>query len=230
MNKQDLEQSWARTEELLNEAAAFVQQSDSENLVQYKEYLDHNELELAMDELLFIGKEAGYPSTFFLHLKLAAQNMGLTERAKEIDLIVSMSGWGDPRCGVWNAFHDGEITIAEREAPEVIVMFVSIPYVRRRIQPLGDSFRLRLGGFRGLVLDNEIGSTHSDIEDLEGLIILECLSDTMPVIIQVASGKLMLDFDSLEICLDNGQAISAEEIYRAYDAYWDEWSKKSKQV
>lgn len=141
-----------------------------------------------------------------------------------------MSEWDDPRFGIWNAFHDGEITIAEREAPEILVMFVSIPYVRRRIQPLGDSFRLRLGGFRGVVLANEIGDTDSDIEDLEGLVILNCLSDTMPVIIQVASGKLMIDYDSLEICLDTGQVISAEEIYHAYEAYWDEWSKQNKQV
>lgn len=51
-----------------------------------------------------------------------------------------MSAWDDPRFGIWNALHDGEITIAVREATDVVVMFVSIPYVRRRIEPLGDSF------------------------------------------------------------------------------------------
>jgi hypothetical protein len=40
----------------------------------------------------------------------------------------------------------------------------------------------------------------------------------------------MLDFVSLEISLDTGQPISPEEVYRAYDEYWDEWSKKSEQV
>jgi hypothetical protein len=56
MNKQDLEQSWARTKKFLNRAAALVPQSDSKNLVQYNEYLDYNELELAMDELLKRGR------------------------------------------------------------------------------------------------------------------------------------------------------------------------------
>jgi hypothetical protein len=88
MNKQNLEQSWTRTEKFLNEAASLVPPGDSKKLVQYKEYLGHNELELAMDEIFYLGKESGYPSAFFSHLKLAAQNMGLTERVKEIELIV----------------------------------------------------------------------------------------------------------------------------------------------
>jgi hypothetical protein len=141
-----------------------------------------------------------------------------------------VSASDDPRFNIWNALHDGEITIAERETPEVLVLFVSIPYVRRRIPPLGDSFRLRLGGFRGMVFDNEIGDTSSEVEDLEGLEILECLSDTMPVMIQVTAGKLMLDFNSLEISLDSGQPITYEEIVRAARDYWDEWSKRSQQV
>jgi hypothetical protein len=74
----------------------------------------------------------------------------------QLRLVRPVSATDDPRFSIWNALHDGEITIAEREAPEVLVLFVSIPYVRRRIPPLGDSFRLRLGGFRGMVFDDEI--------------------------------------------------------------------------
>jgi hypothetical protein len=145
-------------------------------------------------------------------------------------LVRPVSIWDDPRFGIWSALHDGEITIAERETPDTLLLFVSIPYIRRRIEPLGDSFRLRLRGFRGMTYDNEIGDTYSELEDLEGVEILKCLSETMPVIIQAAGGKLMLDFDSLEISLDTGRPISIEEICRASEEYWNEWRKKTQQV
>jgi hypothetical protein len=135
---------------------------------------------------------------------------------------------GDPRLDIWNVLHDGEITIMHRESPDVVVMFVSIPYVRRRIQPLGDAFRLRLSGFRGMHFDNGIGGTYSEPREIEGYEILESLSDSMPAKIQL--GTLTLDFDSLEISLDTGQPISAEEVYRASEDYWNEWSAKHQQV
>jgi len=139
-----------------------------------------------------------------------------------------MSAWDDPRFGIWNALHDGEITIAVHEAPDVVVMFVSIPYVRRRLRPLGDSFRLRLRGFRGMVFANDIRDPpETELETIESYVILEAKSDTMPATIQLAQGTLMLDFDSLEISLDTGQPISAEEVYRAYEDYWAEWSKRN---
>ena len=107
-----------------------------------------------------------------------------------------------------------------RESPDVLTMFVNIPYVRRRIQPLGDSFRLRLLGFRGMVFANDIRDPpETEIEYVEGYEILEAKSDTMPATIQLAEGTLMLDFDSLEISLDTGQPISPEEVYRAYHEY-----------
>jgi hypothetical protein len=151
--------------------------------------------------------------------------------AADLLLVRPVSASNDPRFGIWNALHDGEITIMAREQPDSLIMFVSIPYVRRRIQPLGDSFRLRLGGFRGMAFSYGSGDeTYSDLDYVEGFEILEAKSDTMPATIQLAEGTLMLDFDSLEISLDSGQPISAEEVYRAYEEYWDEWSKKAQQV
>jgi hypothetical protein len=145
-------------------------------------------------------------------------------------LVRPMSAWDDWRFGIWNALHDGEITVVARDEPDSLIVFVSIPYVRRRIEPLGDSFRLRLAGFRGMHFDNGIGDSYSELEDIEGLEILETKSDKMPAEIQCAQGTLTLDYDSLEISLDSGQPISPEEVYRAYQEYWDEWSKKTQQV
>jgi hypothetical protein len=137
---------------------------------------------------------------------------------------------GDPRLDIWNVLHDGEITVMHRESPDVLVMFVSIPYVRRRIQPLGDSFRLRLGGFRSMHFENSIGDTSSELDYVEGYEILDILSETMPAKIQLAEGTLTLDFDSLDISLDSGQPVTYEEILHVAQDYWDEFAARTKQV
>ena len=136
----------------------------------------------------------------------------------------------DSRLEIWNVLHDGEITVTHHETSDVVIMFVSIPYVRRRIEPLGDSFRLRLSGFRNMRFDNNVGDICSELREIEGYEILEVLSESMPAKIQLAQGTLTLDFDSLEISLDTGQPIGAEEIYRASEQYWNEWSANHPQV
>jgi hypothetical protein len=136
----------------------------------------------------------------------------------------------DPRFDIWDVVHDGEITVVAREESDVIIMFVSIPYVRRRMAPLADSFRLRLGGFRSVNFSNDIGDSYSGLEDVEGLEILETLSDTMPVRIQVTEGTLTIDFDSLDISLDSGQPISYEAVWRVAEDYWTEFAARTKQV
>jgi hypothetical protein len=136
---------------------------------------------------------------------------------------------GDPRLDIWNVLHDGEITVTAREAADVAIIFVSIPYVRRRIAPLGDSFRLRLGGFRGMHFENSIGDTDSELEEIEGYEILDILSDMMPAKIQLTQGTLTLDFDSLEMSLDSGQPVAYEEVLRVAQDYWDEFAR-TKQV
>src|SRR5947209_16962422 len=137
----------------------------------------------------------------------------------------------DPRRDIWNVLHDGEITIMHRESADVVVMFVSIPYVRRRIQPLGDSLRLRLGGFRGMAFSYDIDQkTFTELDYIEGFEILNSLSDTMPAMIQLAEGKLMLDFHSLDITLDSGQSVTYEQVRRVAQDYWDEFAARTKQV
>ena len=137
---------------------------------------------------------------------------------------------GDPRLDIWNVLHDGDITIVHRDAPDVVIMFVCIPYLRRRIQPLGDSFRLRLGGFRGIHFANDIGDTSSDLDYVEGYEILDILSETMPAKIQLAEGTVTLDFDTLDISLDSGQPIEYERVLRVAQDYWHEFAARTKQV
>ena len=44
---------------------------------------------------------------------------------------------------IWNVLHDGKITAVQQDG-ETLTMFVSIPYLRRRMKPIGDSFVLTL--------------------------------------------------------------------------------------
>jgi len=87
----------------------------------------------------------------------------------------------DPRIEIWNTLHDGEITVVAMEGDSAVI-FVSIPYIRERISPLGDSFVLRLAGFRYLELADIGGKKQSsDLADLSksGIEILSCDSESI---------------------------------------------------
>jgi hypothetical protein len=133
----------------------------------------------------------------------------------------------DARIAIWNTLHDGEITVVAKDCAD-LVMFVSIPYVRERLKPLGDSFALRLKGFRTFeLLDSEGRKKSSDLqEDLarNGIEILSAESETMPVKIATTMGYLVLDFDDIEITLDTGRIVPYEEVLQASTEYWAEWS------
>jgi len=138
----------------------------------------------------------------------------------------------DLRFAVWNELHDGEITVLAQEEPGTLTMFVNIPCVRQRLQPLGDSFRLRLYGFRSIKFLNDIGDSSSDLSDIaeSQLIIISALGETLPVQIEVAQGTLVIDFDSLDIALDSAQLISHRQLASASEEYWDAWEARHKEV
>lgn len=83
MASQDLRSSWATTSRHLiaskghlpsplpNEALDALQQMD--------EFLNHNELELALEEAEFLGNLCHSPPAFWAELRRAAENMGLSE-------------------------------------------------------------------------------------------------------------------------------------------------------
>jgi hypothetical protein len=57
---------------------------DGGSLAQYEEWLDHNELELALDELADLGWANRSPQEFWECLGQAAGNMGLHECAARL--------------------------------------------------------------------------------------------------------------------------------------------------
>lgn len=83
MNKR-LEKQWKVTIAVLNEARSSLQESEEiEKFInEYEEFLEHNELELALDMLEEAGLEARHkPSRdFWFNLKKAAEIMGLENR------------------------------------------------------------------------------------------------------------------------------------------------------
>jgi hypothetical protein len=137
----------------------------------------------------------------------------------------------DPRVAIWNNLHDGEITVMGRSASELAI-FVNIPYVRKRFKPAGDSFLLRLRGFRAIeYVDYEGNNRTSDPDEIEnrGIEILSTQSSGVPVKISTTQGYLNLDFDVLEIFLDTGQQVEFEAVGLACREYWDEWEAQAGQ-
>lgn len=138
----------------------------------------------------------------------------------------------DHRIAIWNTLHDGEITVVSREDDGTFVMFVNIPYIRSRLDPLGDSFVLKLGGLRGMEFVNYDGESIPFDEELE-LIQIEILStnsENMPVSIATTDGFLKLDFETLKIYLDTGQEIPYSDVLDAAEDYWNEWKVKAKKA
>jgi hypothetical protein len=137
----------------------------------------------------------------------------------------------DKRIQIWNILHDGEMTAISEEDGESLTMFVSIPYLRRRLQPLGDSFVLTLEGLKRLEFRNFDGTTTPLREqiDIGSPEILSTESESMPVRIETTMGQLILDFQSIRFALDTGQEIAYETIEKVCDEYWTEWKAKAEQ-
>ena len=138
----------------------------------------------------------------------------------------------NPRIAIWNTLHDGQITVAVREEASV-QLFVSIPYLRSRLLPLGDSFSLRLSGVRSFEFsDYEEKKKTSVLADIamSGIEILSTDSTAMPIKIATTQGFLILDFDDLEIRLDTGETVGYDAVYAACQQYWDEWSAKAEKA
>lgn len=132
---------------------------------------------------------------------------------------------------IWNVLHDGDIT-AISEDGDALTMFVSIPYLRRRLKPLGDSFVLTLAGVRQAECRDFDGATSSLREELDigTPEIIKTESESMPVTIETTMGQLILDFQSIRFALDTGQSVDYETIEKVCQEYWTEWQAKAEQA
>jgi hypothetical protein len=138
----------------------------------------------------------------------------------------------DKRIQIWNILHDGEITAVSGDDAETLTMFVSIPYLRRRLKPLGDSFVLTLSGLSCVEFHNFDGTPSSLREELDigSPEILSTESESMPVSIATTLGQLTLDFQNISFALDTGQNIEYEAIEKVREEYWTVWNAKADQA
>ena len=86
MDRKDLEKSWRKTKRLLEAAREQLPKDvaaseEGWSIQQYEEWVAHNELELAFDELEGLGNENNCGRGFWLQLHAAAENMGLLDKA-----------------------------------------------------------------------------------------------------------------------------------------------------
>ena len=130
----------------------------------------------------------------------------------------------DRRIQIWNILHDGEITAISGEGSDILTTFVSIPCLRRRLDPLGDSFVLTLSGITRLEFHDFDGTRETLQEQLDigSPEILSSESDSMPVSIATSLGQLTLDFQSISFALDTGRAVEYEAIEMGCEEYWTE--------
>jgi hypothetical protein len=137
----------------------------------------------------------------------------------------------DTRISVWNLLHDGELTAVFEETGAARV-FVSIPYLRRRMMPLGDSFVLTLSGVTRMEFHAFDGSTSTLRETIEvgRPEILSTESASMPVTVDTTMGRLILDFESICFALDTGESIEYDAMEKACEEYWAEWEAKAEQT
>ena len=129
---------------------------------------------------------------------------------------------------IWNILHDGEITAVEENKNGVYTIFINIPYLRRRIRPLGDSFVLMLSGVRQIMFQDIDGTTSTLEDELEISTpeILKTDSEVMPINVATTAGTLILDYESIDFKLDTGHSVRFETIEAACREYWDEWRKR----
>jgi hypothetical protein len=86
MEPDELEDSWRRTRKRFERAVALLSVPAAERaaLDSYRENLEHNELELALDDLEEAGHRGIQPPEFWEHLRWAAENMRLLDRAQTL--------------------------------------------------------------------------------------------------------------------------------------------------
>ena len=134
----------------------------------------------------------------------------------------------DERIAIWNLLHDGEITVASQTS-DALTLFINIPYLRRRFEPIGGSFVLKLNGVTAIRFLNFDGKPEALDEQMQSgrPEILSTESEAMPVVINTTMGQLTLDFERVELALDTGSTISFQALDQAAVAYWNEWEEKA---
>lgn len=138
---------------------------------------------------------------------------------------------------IWNLLHDGTITEITGVVPGDVHLAIEIGYLRERFPDPGDRIGLTLHGctsFRYQLLENSpacsdpafpltnfaaIASNRPEIRHAKDW--------TNPRVVECSEGDLVLSADSFSLALDNGRAISFEDLSQVAEAYWTAFAKNS---
>jgi hypothetical protein len=131
---------------------------------------------------------------------------------------------------IWNLLHDGLLSLFIEEDSSSITAFVHIPYIRRRISPIGVCFVLKLSGVKSCTFKDFDGNEESisKIFNSNSPDILNVESEEMPITISTTFGTLILEYESVNVYLESGLEIDYETISNACSEYWEEWGSKNK--
>jgi hypothetical protein len=96
MNREDLEASWRRTRAHLAAGAGCAEAEGTalHELKGYRAFLDHNELELALNELEAVAETRPQSPQFWTHLRDAAEEMNLVSRVVSLRYRIAGATWG----------------------------------------------------------------------------------------------------------------------------------------
>ena len=103
MSDPKLVKSWKITETLLERARRSLpaghEQEHAARLIQYWEFLEHNEFELALDVLEDVGHRISARGGFWRDLERAAENMGMVDRLPALRKAFSEAPVEPPKSG-----------------------------------------------------------------------------------------------------------------------------------
>ncbi|MEJ2657334.1 MAG: hypothetical protein P8012_09050 [Desulfobacterales bacterium] len=122
----------------------------------------------------------------------------------------------------WNVFHDGYLIDITGEFPGKISLKIEIEYIRKKFKPEGKSFIVTLHGFKHLYFlkDGKTIKNPKEILYLEPIISRATILKDGQLSIKCVSGSLYLDYENLDIQLENGKVITTREIEFACYEYW----------
>ncbi|PKV11351.1 hypothetical protein CVO74_20240 [Xanthomonas prunicola] len=130
---------------------------------------------------------------------------------------------------LWNLLHDGSIERVDGSVPGDVSLLVSIGYLRNRFPGEGTGFVVLLSGcthFTFHPYDEPVLSDLAAIAALEPEILSAKAGD--PLEICCVMGTLSVRYKSCALSLDNGPPVALSELDAASEAYWREWSERSR--
>jgi len=121
---------------------------------------------------------------------------------------------------LWNILHDGTIAQIRGKVPGDIRLRIEIEYLRNMFPPPGQSIYVTLTNCRRMQLMASPKKAKRALSE-KSVTILSAKGDDGGIVVRSTEGDLVLEYDSFELELDSGEAISLEQLAQASKQYWE---------